>query len=70
MTPEAALKKAVEACGTEAELARRIGVTGQAINQWKVAPPRRVLAIEAATNGAVSRHDLCPAMYPRQEAAA
>jgi DNA-binding transcriptional regulator YdaS (Cro superfamily) len=67
MTPEEALKKAVEACGSEAELARRIGLTAQAINQWTVAPVRRVLEIEKATDGQVSRQQLCPDMYPAEQ---
>lgn len=62
MTPHEALRLAVEKCGSEAELARRIGVTGQAINQWKVAPPLRVLDIERASG--VSRHLLRPDLYP------
>jgi DNA-binding transcriptional regulator YdaS (Cro superfamily) len=69
MTPEAALQKAVEICGGEAELARRIGITVQAVNQWKVAPPRRVLQIEEATGGQVTKEQLCPDMYPQQAAA-
>lgn len=70
MTPEEALQKAIKACGTEAELARRIGLTAQAINQWKVAPPLRVLEIENATQGKVSRHQLRPDLYPEESEAA
>lgn len=70
MTPEEALQKAVVECGTAAELSRRIGVTAQAINQWKVAPPLRVLEIERATDGKVSRHQLRPDMYPTEQSEA
>lgn len=64
MSPAEALRKAINICGSEAELARRVGVTGQAVNQWDVAPHRRAIEIEKATGGQVSRHDLCPDLYP------
>lgn len=67
MTPEEALQKAIDACGTATELASRLGVTIQAISQWKVAPPMRALEIEKATKGQVTRFDLCPKMYPREK---
>lgn len=70
MTQEEALEKAVKACGGPAELARRFGVTVQAVSQWKVAPSLRVLAIEEATGGEVSRHDLRPDLYPQENSEA
>ena len=53
-------------CGTQAELARRIGVKPMTVSQWKVrgVPPNRVLPIEKATGGQVTRHDLRPDIYP------
>lgn len=66
MTPEEALQKAIAACDGKAELARRIGVTGQAVNQWKVAPPLRALEIERATEGKITRHELRPDLYPAE----
>lgn len=68
MTPEEALQKAVTVCGNQTELSRRIGVTIQAVNQWRVAPPLRVLDIERATGGEVSRHELRPDLYPAEAA--
>ena len=67
-----AIEKAVALAGSQAELARRIGVKQAHVWNWlnrdaKV-PADRVLAIEAATG--VSRHDLRPDIYPREEAAA
>lgn len=70
MTPEEALQKAVKVCGTATELSRRIGLTVQAISQWKVAPPKRALAIEKATEGQVTRFELCPEMYPQESSEA
>jgi DNA-binding transcriptional regulator YdaS (Cro superfamily) len=71
MTPQEALKAAFEEAGGEAKLARSIGVTPQAVNQWDVAPPTRVLAIEEAVNAKITRHQLRPDIFgpdPRKAA--
>jgi DNA-binding transcriptional regulator YdaS (Cro superfamily) len=36
-------------------------ITSQAIHQWKVVPPTRVLAVEELTR--ISRHDLNPQVF-------
>ncbi|MBA8820679.1 hypothetical protein BRY73_23935 [Ochrobactrum sp. P6BS-III] len=61
MTP---LDQAKKALGYSKDLARRLGVTPQAISQWKNVPASRVIAVERATG--VSRHDLRPDLYPRE----
>lgn len=69
MTPHEALDKAKNAFrGGGAELARRLKVTPQAISQWERVPSERVLQVEKETG--VSRHDLRPDLYPRDERAA
>lgn len=68
-TSHSALHRAIEHAGSAAALARKIGVTPQAIYQWDRVPAERVIAIEAATGGAVSRCDLRPDIYPRDGAA-
>lgn len=60
----AALKRAIETIGSPSKTARALGCTPQAVDQWEICPVKRVLAVEAATNGAVSRHDLRPDFYP------
>ena len=42
-------------------LAAGIGVSHQAISQWRMVPPRRVLAVEAAWG--ISRHVIRPDIY-------
>ncbi|MFG1238029.1 Cro/CI family transcriptional regulator [Xanthobacter autotrophicus DSM 597] len=55
------LRKAIEAAGGGAELARRLNVRRQAIYQWREVPPLRVLEIERVTG--ISRHVLRPDLY-------
>ena len=64
----AALKRAIEIAGGQAELARLIGITAQAISQWDEVPPLRVLVVERVSG--VSRHELRPDLYPLEEARA
>jgi DNA-binding transcriptional regulator YdaS (Cro superfamily) len=73
MTPEKALQHAMAIVGGPAEMARQIGgdVTRQAVGQWKVCPPTRVLDVVAAVERAKARlktaptkHDLRPDIYP------
>ena len=53
---------------SEADLAKRIGVSKQSVNLWKLGhtrpSPQRALDIERATEGAVTRHDLYPDLWP------
>jgi DNA-binding transcriptional regulator YdaS (Cro superfamily) len=62
----------IKACvGTQSALAKRLGVSAYAVTKWKKnqIPAERVLDIERACNGAVTRHDLRPDLYPRDHAA-
>ena len=64
-----ALAEAIRRAGSRYRLAKAIGITTQAVYQWTGAtPPERVLDVEAATG--VSRHDLRPDLYPREDSAA
>lgn len=57
-----ALKLAIKAAGGPVSLSRRIGITSQAIAQWRKCPPLRVLDVEKATG--VPRTLLRPDIYP------
>lgn len=64
------LDRALRAVGGVASMAKLLGITTQAVGQWEVAPPNRVLKIEEATRGLVTRHDLRPDVFgaaPKQE---
>jgi DNA-binding transcriptional regulator YdaS (Cro superfamily) len=62
---QASLLKACRSVGSQAELARRIGVSRAQVNHWLNRGDKisyeYLIAIETATNGQVSRHDLAPA---------
>ncbi len=59
-----ALERAISESGGVAALARAIKVTPQAISQWDRVPAERVIAVEEATGGKVSRGILRPDLYP------
>lgn len=65
-----AVAKAADCVGGVAKLAARLGISRPAIYQWSRVPAERVLAIETATDGRVSRHDLRPDLYPMDKAVA
>ena len=62
------LQKAIEAAGGVCALARKLKITSQAISQWERVPAERALAVERAVNGAVTRYELRPDLYPREPA--
>jgi DNA-binding transcriptional regulator YdaS (Cro superfamily) len=60
-----ALMEARRRAGGLRAFGRLLGISGQAISQWRQAPAVRVLEIERLTG--VSRHDLRPDIYPRED---
>ncbi len=61
---DSALERAITEAGGTVALARSINVTPQAISQWERVPAERALAVEQATGGKVTRHELRPDIYP------
>ena len=62
-----AIERAAQLVGGQSALARKLGCTPQAVSKMcstGSVPAERVLAIEEATGGAVTRHDLRPDLYP------
>lgn len=64
---ETPLEKAIRICGGQSALADKIGKTQQHVSYWRTAkngvPPEHARAIEIATGGAVTRHDLRPDIF-------
>ena len=63
-TRDEALERAISQSGGVTALARAIKVTPQAISQWDRVPAERVIAVEEATDGRVTRGALRPDLYP------
>ncbi|MDT4808392.1 putative antitoxin of bacterial toxin-antitoxin system, YdaS/YdaT [compost metagenome] len=69
---ENAATRAAAAAGGQSALARSLGCTPQAVQRMCATgrvPAERVLQIEAATGGEVTRHELRPDLYPIESAA-
>lgn len=61
------VKLAIDAAGSQAQLARALGLSRAAISQWREIPVKRVLEIERVTG--VSREQLRPDLYAGRGAA-
>lgn len=55
------LKHAIETAGGPSALSRELGISSQAIPQWRRVPPNRVLEVERITG--ISRHVLRPDIF-------
>jgi len=67
ISPQEALERAVKAAGGYTALGRKIGITGEAIMQWREVPSRRVLLVERITG--IPKELLRPDLYQPLEAA-
>lgn len=68
MDEQTALASAKEKAGGPAGLASKLGITSQAISQWRRVPVERVLDVERLTG--ISRTALRPDIYPPETVAA
>jgi DNA-binding transcriptional regulator YdaS (Cro superfamily) len=73
MTPEQALAEAVRIVGSKQELADRIGVSRQAVSQWRRCPVKHAVAVERAVRAVlrrapklVTRYELRPDKFRRR----
>jgi DNA-binding transcriptional regulator YdaS (Cro superfamily) len=65
-----AIQRAADLVGGQSALARKLGCTSQAVSKMCSTgrvPAERVLAVESAVEGAVSRHELRPDLYPAEQ---
>ena len=65
------VERAAAIVGSQVELASRLGVSVQAVNQVvngvRPLPARWAIPIEKATEGAVTRYELCPDVFGAPE---
>ena len=57
------LTEAVALIGGPAAVGKELGITSQAVSQWRIAPAERGLEIERLTGGEVTRYDLRPDIF-------
>jgi DNA-binding transcriptional regulator YdaS (Cro superfamily) len=62
---ESPLDRARRQAGGSVGLGRSLGISSQAVSQWKRVPAERVLDVERASG--VSRQELRPDLYPASE---
>ena len=69
---DSALARAVRKAGSQTAFGNLLGKRQSVVHDWlrhgRPLPAEHVLAVEAATG--ISRHDLRPDIYPREDAAA
>lgn len=76
MSKDSPICQAIRICGGQGQLAEKAYVDQRTVSHWKVTgtvPAKRVLAVEAATGGKVTRYQLRPDIYgpdPAEEARA
>lgn len=56
-----AVDEAVRRVGSKGRVAKRLGISRQAVDQWEKVPAERVLALESISG--VSRYQLRPDIY-------
>ena len=60
------IDQVIKMAGGPSKLARHLGVSPQAISQWKRVPLNHVFAIEKLTD--IPRYELRPDVYPKEAA--
>lgn len=71
-TEQSAIERAAAHVGGQSALARLLGCSPQAVSKMCATgrvPAERVIPVEIATAGVVTRHELRPDLYPDQVAA-
>lgn len=62
------VRAAIKPFITQTALADALGIERSAVSQWKRVPAERVLTIEEKSQGAVTRHEMRPDLYPIEPA--
>lgn len=70
MNTISALERTIAIVGGRAVLARELKISHQAVSKWlrkQAVPPKQVLNLERLTEGRVTRYELRPDLYPRDD---
>ena len=66
------VRKACDSVGGVTALAKKLGIKPPSVSEWLASgkvPPKRILEVEKATDGVVSRYELDPDIYPLEKSA-
>lgn len=53
--------------GAKTILARKLGITQEAVSQWKQIPTARAIQIERLTKGKITRHEMRPDFFGKDK---
>ena len=67
ITPEQAAKDAVKALGGARKVAERFGLSVQAVHKWHKVPAQRVLDVERALAGTITRYEMRPDIFEESD---
>lgn len=67
---ETPIERVFRLLGSQRALAKKLGVSDEAVRRYYTrVPAERVLQVEAAVDGQVTRHELRPDLYPPEATA-
>lgn len=64
-----AIREIAKIAGNQSRLAAKLGINRASVHGWLRkgrVPPLRVIPLEQISGGRVSRHRLCPELYPEE----
>jgi len=66
MTPEKT-RKILAKIGKPRQIGEALGISRQAVEQWKLVPPEQAIPLAKFTKWVVTPHQLRPDLYPHKE---
>lgn len=70
MERDPVLIEAIKESGGAAAVGAALGISREAVQQWKRCPAERAIQLERLSGGKFNRHQLRPDLYPVETAAA
>lgn len=68
MERDAILLEAIRLAGGPGAVGQALGISREAVQQWRRCPAERAIQLERLTGGQITRHELRPDLYPAEAA--